>query len=401
MLPHFQNCFLKNDWIRFYTEMQSNYFQILKTEGRARRGRLSTVHGVIETPVFMNVGTAAAIRGGVGTIDLREIGCQVELSNTYHLHLRPGDELIKKLGGLHCFMDWDRPILTDSGGFQVFSLAHRRKITEQGVRFCSYIDGKTVFIGPEESMRIQSNLGSTIAMAFDECIENPAPHSYVEKSIERTTRWLERCKSELERLNSRDDTINREQMLFGINQGGVFPDLRVRHMRQIREYDLPGFAIGGLSVGETASEMYDIIDVVEPEMPREKPHYLMGVGTPLNILEAVHRGIDFFDCVLPLRNAQHGNVFTWNGKMRLLAKKYREDMRPIDENCACPACRHYGRAYIRHLLKADERLGMRLCVIHNLYFYNELTARMRSALDTGTFQVFYEKYRLILSEFAP
>ena len=377
-----------------------NPFEVIKTEGSARRGRLTTVHGIIETPVFMNVGTAAAIRGGAGTIDLREVGCQVELSNTYHLHLRPGDELIKKLGGLHRFMDWDGPILTDSGGFQVFSLAHRRKITERGVRFCSYIDGKTVFIGPEESMQIQSNLGSTIAMAFDECIENPAPYSYVDKSIERTTRWLHRCKSELDRLNSLEDTINKQQMLFGINQGGIFPDLRIRHMRQIRELDLPGFAIGGLSVGETAEEMYGILDAVVLKMPEEKPRYLMGVGTPLNILEGVFRGVDFFDCVLPLRNAQHGNVFTWKGKVRLLAEKYREDMRPIDEDCACPACRHYGRAYIRHLLKADERLGMRLCVLHNLYFYNELAAKMRDALDAGKFGAFYDKYRLILGEFA-
>lgn len=378
-----------------------NPFQLLKIEGSARRGRLTTVHGVIETPVFMNVGTAAAIRGGAGTIDLREIGCQVELSNTYHLHLRPGDELIKKLGGLHRFMTWDKPILTDSGGFQVFSLAHRRKITEQGVRFCSYIDGKTVFIGPEESMRIQSNLGSTIAMAFDECIENPSPYAYVEKSIERTTRWLHRCSAELNRLNSLDDTVNRDQMLFGINQGGTYPELRIRHMRQIRELDLPGYAIGGLAVGETAEEMYGIIEAVAPEMPADKPRYLMGVGTPLNILEAVYRGIDFFDCVLPLRNAQHGNVFTWSGKRRLLAEKYRDDMRPIEENCGCPACRNYGRAYIRHLLKADERLGMRLCVLHNLYFYNDLTAKMRDALDKGEFTAFYNKYRCVLGEFAP
>ncbi|MBR3299433.1 MAG: tRNA guanosine(34) transglycosylase Tgt [Clostridia bacterium] len=377
-----------------------NRFELLKTEGNARRGRLSTVHGVIETPVFMNVGTAAAIRGGAGTIDLREIGCQVELSNTYHLHLRPGDELIKRLGGLHRFMDWDRPILTDSGGFQVFSLAHRRKISEKGVRFCSYIDGKMVFIGPEESMRIQSNLGSTIAMAFDECIENPAPFEYVERSIERTTRWLVRCKEELERLNLLEDTVNKDQMLFGINQGGIFPELRIRHMRQIREIELPGYAIGGLSVGETAEQMYGILDAVVPEMPKEKPRYLMGVGTPLNILEGVYRGIDFFDCVLPLRNAQHGNVFTWNGKVRLLAEKSREDMRPIDENCGCPACRHYGRAYIRHLLKADERLGMRLCVLHNLYFYNDLTAKMRAALEKCEFTAFYNKYRTILGEFA-
>ncbi len=377
-----------------------NPFELIKTEGRARRGRLNTVHGVIETPVFMNVGTAAAIRGGAGTTDLRQIGCQVELSNTYHLHLRPGDELIKRLGGLHKFMNWDGPILTDSGGFQVFSLAHRRKITEKGVRFCSYIDGKSVFIGPEESMRIQSNLGSTIAMAFDECIENPAPYSYVERSIERTARWLERCKAELERLNSLEDTVNRQQLLFGINQGGVFADLRVRHMRRIRELELPGYAIGGLSVGETAEEMYGILDAVTPEMPQDKPRYLMGVGTPLNILEGVYRGVDFFDCVLPLRNAQHGNVFTWHGKMRLLAEKYREDMRPIDEGCTCPACSNYSRAYIRHLLKADERLGMRLCVLHNLFFYNELTAKMRDALDAGEFTAFYNKYRPILGEFA-
>ena len=375
-------------------------FEVIKTEGSARRTRLSTVHGVIETPVFMNVGTAAAIRGGAGSDDLKRIGCTVELSNTYHLHLRPGDELIKRLGGIRRFMNWDGPVLTDSGGFQVFSLAHRRKITEQGVRFSSYIDGRSVFIGPEESIRIQSNLASTIAMAFDECIENPAPYDYVAASIDRTTRWLERCRAEMTRLNALEDTLNRDQLLFGINQGGVYTDLRVKHMKTIRDIPVDGFAIGGLSVGETAEEMYTVIDAVAPEMPADKPRYLMGVGTPLNILEAVHRGIDFFDCVLPIRNAQHGNLFTWNGKMRLLHKRYIEDGRPIDENCGCPACTHYSRAYIRHLLKADERLGMRLCLLHNLYFYNELTSRMRAEIENGTFEEFYQKYRLILGEFA-
>ena len=375
-------------------------FTLLATSGKARRCSFSTVHGAIETPVFMNVGTAAAIRGGAGTEDLREIGCTVELSNTYHLHLRPGDETVRALGGLHRFMNWDKPILTDSGGFQVFSLAHRRKIVEQGVCFNSYLDGRRIFIGPEESMRIQSNLASTIAMAFDECIANPSPRKYVERSIERTTRWLIRCREELTRLNSLETTLNREQMLFGINQGGVYSDLRVKNMKQIREVPCEGYAIGGLSVGETAEEMYEVIEAVEEWMPKDKPRYLMGVGTPLNILEAVHRGIDFFDCVLPLRNAQHGNIFTWNGKMRLLAEKYTLDDRPIDENCGCPACRNHSRAYIRHLLKADERLGMRLCVLHNLYFYNELTARMRQAIEDGSFEQFYNKYRVILGEFA-
>ena len=375
-------------------------FELLKQEGRARRGRLTTVHGVIETPVFMNVGTAAAIRGGASTDDLREIGCTVELSNTYHLHIRPGDELIRSLGGLHNFMNWDKPILTDSGGFQVFSLAHRRKIREEGVSFVSYIDGKKIFMGPEESMRIQSNLGSTIAMAFDECIANPSPRDYVERSIERTTRWLARCREELDRLNALPNTLNPEQLLFGIGQGGVYNDLRIRHMRHIRNIPCAGYAIGGLSVGETAEEMYEVIDTVEPEMPKDKPRYLMGVGTPLNILEAVNLGVDLFDCVLPLRNAQHGNVFTWKGKLRLLAEKHKLDSLPIDEDCRCPACRSYSRAYIRHLLKADERLGMRLCVLHNLYFYNEMMREIRSAIDEGRFKEFYNKYRSILGEFA-
>ena len=375
-------------------------FELLKQEGRARRGRLTTVHGVIETPVFMNVGTAAAILGGASTDDLREIGCTVELSNTYHLHIRPGDELIRSLGGLHNFMNWDKPILTDSGGFQVFSLAHRRKIREEGVSFVSYIDGKKIFMGPEESMRIQSNLGSTIAMAFDECIANPSPRDYVERSIERTTRWLARCREELDRLNALPNTLNPEQLLFGIGQGGVYNDLRIRHMRHIRNIPCAGYAIGGLSVGETAEEMYEVIDAVEPEMPKDKPRYLMGVGTPLNILEAVNLGVDFFDCVLPLRNAQHGNVFTWKGKLRLLAEKHKLDSLPIDEDCRCPACRSYSRAYIRHLLKADERLGMRLCVLHNLYFYNEMMREIRSAIDEGRFKEFYNKYRSILGEFA-
>ena len=375
-------------------------FELLKQEGRARRGRLTTVHGVIETPVFMNVGTAAAIRGGASTDDLREIGCTVELSNTYHLHIRPGDELIRSLGGLHNFMNWDKPILTDSGGFQVFSLAHRRKIREEGVSFVSYIDGKKIFMGPEESMRIQSNLGSTIAMAFDECIANPSPRDYVERSIERTNRWLARCREELDRLNALPNTLNPEQLLFGIGQGGVYNDLRIRHMRHIRNIPCAGYAIGGLSVGETAEEMYEVIDAVEPEMPKDKPRYLMGVGTPLNILEAVNLGVDLFDCVLPLRNAQHGNVFTWKGKLRLLAEKHKLDSLPIDEDCRCPACRSYSRAYIRHLLKADERLGMRLCVLHNLYFYNEMMREIRSAIDEGRFKEFYNKYRSILGEFA-
>ena len=373
-------------------------FEIIATEGRARRARLETVHGTIETPIFMNVATAAAIRGGASAGDLREVGCSVALCNTYHLHIRPHDELIRQMGGVRKFMGWDGPLLTDSGGFQVFSLAKRRSIREEGVYFRSYIDGKKIFMGPEESMRIQANLGSTIAMAFDECIQLPAERRYVEQSIARTTRWLERCKKEHERICAESDVLNPHQLLFGINQGGTYGDLRIRHMEQILPMDTDGYAIGGLSVGESAQEMYDTIDAVEPHMPKDKPRYLMGVGTPLNILEAVHRGIDFFDCVLPLRNAQHGNVFTWQGRMRLLAEKYRTDGNPIAEDCGCPVCRSYSRAYIRHLLKADERLGMRLCVLHNLYFYNEMMAKIRKEIEQGTFEEFYRKYREILGE---
>ncbi len=371
-------------------------FTLIKQEGRARRGRFETVHGTIETPVFMNVGTSAAIKGGISTMDLRDVNCQVELSNTYHLHLRPGDRLIYDMGGIHKFFNWDRPVLTDSGGFQVFSLAQLRKISEDGVRFASHIDGARIFMGPEESMQIQSNLASTIAMAFDECIENPAPYDYVKNSCDRTARWLVRCKNELARLNSLPETINKQQMLFGINQGSTYPDLRVEHMRTIAERDLAGYAIGGLAVGESAEEMYDTIDIVEEHMPKYKPRYLMGVGTPCNILEAVHRGVDFFDCVMPSRNARHGNIFTWHGKMNLLNEKYKRDPRPIDENCGCPACRAYSRSYIRHLFKAGEILGMRLAVLHNLYFYNELMQKIRDALDEGRYEEFYRKYRDIL-----
>ena len=373
-------------------------FDLLKQEGRARRGVFHTVHGDIQTPVFMNVGTCAAIKGGVSSKELVDLKCQVELSNTYHLHIRPGDKLIKDMGGLHKFMNWEGPILTDSGGFQVFSLSQLRKITEEGVKFASHVDGKRIFMGPEESMQIQSNLASTIAMAFDECIENPAPYDYVKNSCERTTRWLARCKAEMQRLNSLDDTINKHQMLFGINQGGVYEDLRIEHMKQIAEFDLDGYAIGGLAVGEETEEMYRIIDVVEPYMPVNKPRYLMGVGTPVNILEAVHMGVDFFDCVMPSRNARHGNLFTWHGKMNLLNEKYARDDRPFDENCGCPACQHYSRSYIRHLIKAKESLGMRLAVAHNLYFYNDLMEKIRAALDGGYFESFYQKYRVILQE---
>jgi len=373
-------------------------FELLKQEGRARRGVLHTVHGDIQTPVFMNVGTCAAIKGGVNTMELREIDCQVELSNTYHLHLRPGDGLIYEMGGLHKFMNWDRPILTDSGGFQVFSLSGLRKITEEGVRFASHIDGKRIFMGPEESMQIQSHLASTIAMAFDECVENPAPHKYCKDSMERTYRWLLRCRAEMDRLNSLPDTINRQQMLFGINQGGTYEDLRIAHMQMIREVPCEGYAIGGLAVGEPTEEMYRIIDAVEPHMPIDKPRYLMGVGTPCNILEAVHYGVDFFDCVMPSRNARHGNLFTWNGKMNLMNEKYAKDPRPFDENCNCPACRNYSRSYVRHLLKAKEAVGMHLAVTHNLYFYNNLTRKIREALDGGYFESFYQKYRNILGE---
>ncbi|MBQ7320763.1 MAG: tRNA guanosine(34) transglycosylase Tgt [Clostridia bacterium] len=373
-------------------------FELLKQEGRARRGVLHTVHGDIQTPVFMNVGTCAAIKGGVNTMELRELKCQVELSNTYHLHLRPGDRLIHNMGGLHKFMNWDKPILTDSGGFQVFSLSSLRKITEAGVHFASHIDGKRIFMGPEESMQIQSNLASTIAMAFDECVENPAPYEYVKQSSERTVRWLVRCKTEMARLNSLPDTINKKQMLFGINQGGTYDDLRVENMKQIAELDLDGYAIGGLAVGEETEIMYHIIDVVEPHMPKHKPRYLMGVGTPCNILEAVHLGVDFFDCVMPSRNARHGNLFTWHGKINLCNEKYAEDPRPFDSGCGCPACRNYSRSYVRHLIKAKEAVGMHLAVTHNLYFYNELTEKIREALDGGYFESFYQKYRNILGE---
>ena len=373
-------------------------FELKAKDGRARRGVLHTVHGDIQTPVFMNVGTCAAIKGGVSTVELEQINCQVELSNTYHLHVRPGDALIRDMGGLHKFMNWKRPILTDSGGFQVFSLSSLRKITEEGVHFASHVDGKRIFMGPEESMQIQSNLASTIAMAFDECVENPAPYDYVKKSIERTYRWLVRCKEEMARLNSLPDTINKHQMLFGINQGGTYEDLRVQHMKQIAELDLDGYAIGGLAVGEATDEMYRIIDVVEPHMPEHKPRYLMGVGTPCNILEAVHRGVDFFDCVMPSRNARHGSLFTWHGKITLMNEKYARDERPIDPTCQCPTCRNYSRSYLRHLLKAKESLGMRLAVTHNLYFYNDLTQKIRDALDGGYFESFYQKYRNILGE---
>ncbi len=373
-------------------------FELKKQEGRARRGVLHTVHGDIQTPVFMNVGTCAAIKGGVNTMELREIDCQVELSNTYHLHLRPGDGLIAEMGGLHKFMNWDRPILTDSGGFQVFSLSGLRKITEEGVRFASHIDGKRIFMGPEESMQIQSHLASTIAMAFDECVENPAPHKYCKDSMERTYRWLVRCRAEMDRLNSLPDTINPHQMLFGINQGGTYEDLRIAHMQMIREVPCEGYAIGGLAVGEPTEEMYRIIDAVEPHMPTDKPRYLMGVGTPCNILEAVHLGVDFFDCVMPSRNARHGNLFTWHGKINLMNEKYAKDPRPFDEECDCPACRNYSRSYVRHLLKAKEAVGMHLAVVHNLYFYNNLTRKIREALDGGYFESFYQKYRSILGE---
>ncbi len=373
-------------------------FEILKTDRRARRGRFYTVHGVIETPVFMNVGTAAAIKGGVSTRELAEIGCQVQLSNTYHLHLRPGDELIRELGGVRSFMNWPRPVLTDSGGFQVYSLAQLRKITDDGVYFSSHIDGRLIFMGPEESMKIQSNLASTIAMAFDECIGNPAPYDYVEKACERTARWLVRCRDELERLNSLPGTINKHQLLFGINQGGTYEDLRVRHMERIAELDLPGYAIGGLAVGEGPREMYRIIDIVEPHMPQNKPRYLMGVGTPADILEAVRLGIDFFDCVLPARNARHGSLFTWQGKLNLLNEKYARDPCPPDQGCGCPTCRSHSRAYLRHLIKAKEVLGMRLAVLHNLYFYNELMQKIRGAIENNYFEDFYNKYRISLIE---
>ena len=363
-------------------------FKLLKTEGAARRGEFTCAHGTVQTPVFMNVGTQAAIKGALSAEDLENIGCQVELSNTYHLHLRPGDEVVKKCGGLHKFMTWDKPILTDSGGFQVFSLSSLRKIKEEGVTFASHIDGHKIFMGPEESMQIQSNLGSDICMAFDECIENPAPRKYVLDSVDRTYRWLVRCKAENARLNALPDTVNPQQMLWGINQGGTYSDIRIDHMKRISELDLPGYAIGGLAVGETAEEMYDIIEAVEPHMPMDKPRYLMGVGTPTNIIEAVARGVDFFDCVMPARNARHARLFTWEGAINLKNAKYQLDMLPIDPQCDCPVCRRYTRAYIRHLFVADEMLAMRLAVMHNLYFYNKLMEKIRVHLDNGTFAAF-------------
>ena len=368
-------------------------FTLLKTEGKARRARFETVHGTIETPVFMNVGTSAAIKGGISTTDLKDVNCQVELSNTYHLHIRPGDKLIREMGGLHKFFNWDRPVLTDSGGFQVFSLASLRKITEEGVAFNSHIDGKRIFMGPEESMQIQSNLGSTIAMAFDECVENPAPYKYVKASQERTIRWLKRCREEMDRLNSLPGTVNPNQMLFGINQGGTYDDLRIQNMIETAKIPCDGYAIGGLAVGEDAETMYHIIETVEPYMPVDKPRYLMGVGTPQNIVEAVYRGVDFFDCVMPSRNARHGNVFTWEGKITIQNERFLKDERPISPGCGCPACRHYSRSYIRHLFKAKEMLGMRLAVLHNLYFYNELMQKIRDALDEGRYEEFYHKYK--------
>jgi len=371
-------------------------FEVIKQEGRARRGVFTCPHGTVQTPVFMNVGTQGAIKGAVSAHDLKTIGCQVELSNTYHLHLRPGDELVKSMGGLHKFMDWDGPMLTDSGGFQVFSLSGLRKIKEEGVTFASHIDGRRIFMGPEESMQIQSNLGSDIAMAFDECVENPSPREYVQQSCERTTRWLERCIVEHKRLNAQPDCVNPGQMLFGINQGGTYPDIRVRHMEQIAKLDCDGFAIGGLAVGEPTEVMYEIIDAVTPHMPEDKPRYLMGVGTPSNIIEAVARGVDFFDCVMPARNARHGKLFTWNGTINIKNEKFKTDSRPIDPTCTCPSCSSFSRAYIRHLMAAGEMLAMRLCVMHNLHFYNELMARIRTSLEEGTFEEFRRTYSGVL-----
>ncbi len=367
-------------------------FTVIKQEGRARRGVFTCAHGTVQTPVFMNVGTQGVIKGAVSAHDLKDIGCQVELSNTYHLHLRPGDQVVKAMGGLHKFMDWDGPILTDSGGFQVFSLAGLRKIKEEGVTFASHIDGRKIFMGPEESMQIQSNLGSDIAMAFDECVENPATYDYAKNSCERTLRWLERCKVEHDRLNTLPDTVNPQQMLFGINQGATFPDLRVWHMKETAKIDCDGYAIGGLAVGEPTQVMYDIIDAVEPHMPKDKPRYLMGVGTPSNIIEAVHRGVDFFDCVMPARNARHGKLYTWEGTINIKNEKYKLDESPIDPTCDCPACQHFSRAYLRHLFAAGEMLAMRLAVLHNLHFYNTLMARIREHLDNGTFEEFRAEY---------
>ena len=372
-------------------------FKLLKTEGAARRGELTCAHGTAQTPVFMNVGTQGAIKGAVSAHDLKEIGCQIELSNTYHLHLRPGDKLVKEMGGLHQFMRWDGPILTDSGGFQVFSLSGLRKIKEEGVTFASHIDGRKIFMGPEESMQIQANLGSDIAMAFDECVENPSPYEYVKQSCERTLRWLERCKTEHDRLNQLPDTVNPQQMLFGINQGGTFPDLRVWHMKETAKIDCDGYAIGGLAVGEPTEIMYKIIEAVEPHMPKDKPRYLMGVGTPTNIIEAVARGVDMFDCVLPARNARHGKLYTWEGALNIKNEKYKNDDRPIDPTCDCPVCRSFSRAYLRHLFVAGEMLAMRLAVLHNLHFYNALMVRIRQALDEGSFEEFRREYTEKLS----
>lgn len=371
-------------------------FKLIKKEGKARRGEFVTPHGTIQTPAFMNVATCGAIKGAVSALDLKNIKCQVQLCNTYHLHLRPGDDKVKQLGGLHKFTRWDGPILTDSGGFQVFSLAKLRNIKEEGVYFNSHIDGRKIFMGPEESMRIQSNLGSTIAMAFDECVENPSPYDYTKDSVQRTTRWLKRCIDEMDRLNSLDGTINKQQMLFAINQGGIFKDLRVEHMKKIADLNLDGYAIGGLAVGEPAETMYEIIETVEPFAPPDKIRYLMGVGTPVNILENVARGIDLFDCVMPSRNARHGQLFTWQGVRNLNNAKYETDECPIDESCDCPVCRNFSRAYIRHLLKSGEMLGMRLAVLHNLYFYNNLMEIIREQLDNGTYTQFYKKYKNIL-----
>ena len=373
-------------------------FKVIKKEGKARRGEFTCPHGTVQTPVFMNVGTQGAIKGALSAADLENIGCQVELSNTYHLHLRPGDRLVHDMGGLHKFMTWNKPILTDSGGFQVFSLASLRKIKEEGVYFASHIDGHKIFMGPEESMQIQSNLGSDICMAFDECIENPAPYKYVEESIGRTYRWLVRCKAENARLNQLEDTVNPQQMLWGINQGGTYTDLRIRHMQQIAELDLPGYAIGGLAVGESTEVMYDIIEALDPYMPRDKTRYLMGVGTPSNIIEGVARGVDFFDCVMPARNARHAKLFTWSGTINLKNAKYERDERPIDAECDCPVCRRYSRAYLRHLFKAEEMLAMRLSVMHNLYFYNKLAERIRNALDEGSFESFRRTYSVRLAQ---
>ena len=373
-------------------------YKLITKDGSAKRGEFTTPHGVIQTPVFMNVGTAAAIKGAVSTEDLQTIGTQVELSNTYHLHVRPGDEVVKKLGGLHKFMVWDKPILTDSGGFQVFSLAGLRKIKEEGVTFHSHVDGRLIFMGPDESMQIQSNLASTIAMAFDECAPAKADRSYIQPSVDRTTRWLERCKREMHRLNSLEDTINKQQMLFGINQGTIFQDLRIEHMKKIADLDLAGYAIGGLAVGETTQEMYDTIAAVEPYMPADKPRYLMGVGTPGNIIESVARGVDFFDCVMPARNGRHGHLFTWSGVINIKNEKYQRDEQPIDPQCDCPVCRRYSRAYLRHLFKAEEMLAMRLAVMHNLYFYNQLTQRIRDSLDQDCFEEFRGAYSKKLAE---